>query len=160
MNENRFEGTLFPFFALPSLIELDVSYNLFQSSLSPLTTLKNLTFLYAGRNSLTGVLPSQLDHLSSLIHFDLSHNKLHGSIPSTIKMWTNLTLLHLDFNSLTGTLPTFLGHLAGLSELFVNNNKFSGALPYFHGSDMTMINVSSNWLTGDLCKFKTPSNEK
>lgn len=47
---------------------------------------------------LTGTIPETLGNMNSLVHFDLSHNNIAGSIPPSIANCTNLYALFLKSN--------------------------------------------------------------
>lgn len=64
--------------------------------------------------NLKGSLPLEtLSSLSQLTVFNADHNKLTGSIPSTLSMsnFTALEVLSLANNRLTGPVPALLGDL-------------------------------------------------
>ncbi|KAJ9552254.1 hypothetical protein OSB04_016299 [Centaurea solstitialis] len=81
--------------------------------------LKNLQELYA--NDITGVIPSELGNLTSLVSLDLYMNRLEGVIPDTLGNLKKLRFLRLNNNTLTGIIPASLTAIDSLQVLFVNN---------------------------------------
>uniref|UniRef100_A0A0E0JVR2 Leucine-rich repeat-containing N-terminal plant-type domain-containing protein n=1 Tax=Oryza punctata TaxID=4537 RepID=A0A0E0JVR2_ORYPU len=80
-------------------------------------------------NNLTGVIPTEIGQLKSLLSLILGSNNLHGEISETILDLTNLEILDLSNNHLTGTIPADLNNLNFLSELNVSNNDLQGPVP-------------------------------
>ena len=97
------------------------------TELSHLTSLK---LLYLDGNQFTGTIPSELGLLTALEYLDLGRNQLTGTIPSALGDLTNLKRLYLDGNQLTGSIPSELGKLADLEILKINDNRLTGQLPY------------------------------
>ncbi|KAF8779568.1 hypothetical protein HU200_002490 [Digitaria exilis] len=105
--------------------------------------------LHLSRNNITGILPSQMAHLTSLSTLDLSGNLFSGHVPSAIGKLANLTVLDLRFNKLDGVITVkHFAMLAKLKELYLSANSLK-------------IRVSSGWIppfsldTADLtyCKI-------
>jgi Leucine-rich repeat (LRR) protein len=69
------------------------------------------------KNSISGVIPFNLEYLKELVVLDLSFNKLTGTIPSSER--SNLVILQLYMNRLSGELPTQIGNLKHLETLAV-----------------------------------------
>ena len=97
------------------------------AELSHLTSLKRL---YLSNNQFTGTIPAELGLLTELERLNLSRNKLTGTIPSALGNLTNLKRLYLDDNLLTGSIPPELGKLVDLESLEINDNRLTGQLPY------------------------------
>ncbi|CAB9508320.1 leucine Rich Repeat [Seminavis robusta] len=87
-----------------------------------------LTLLVLNRNTLTGMIPSELG-LLSLKSLILRSNTLTGSIPQEVFNQTALQRLYLGQNDLTGTLPSEVGLLTNLKYLNLNYAQISGTLP-------------------------------
>lgn len=96
-----------------------------------LTNLKEVILTY---NQLEGEIPDCLGHsingnLSSLEHFDVSSNKLTGSIPPNIGNLTNLIHLAFSSNKLTGEIPLSIGSLVNMKNFGIGNNFIDGVIP-------------------------------
>lgn len=99
-------------------------------SKSPLPSLK---YLDLSANQLVGKLPEWLSKLENLVKINLYNNSIHGPIPASFGESTkNLTELVLGQNKLNGTLPETIGHLSELSMLDVSSNHLSGTLNGTH----------------------------
>ncbi|KAL5098362.1 hypothetical protein RYX36_002689 [Vicia faba] len=59
-------------------------------------------------NKLHGILPSSIGNLTYLTYLDLHDNAIEGGIPSSIGQLCNLNIIDLSRNKMTGTLPEFL----------------------------------------------------
>ncbi|XVE84021.1 hypothetical protein DITRI_Ditri16bG0135300 [Diplodiscus trichospermus] len=88
-------------------------------------------------NNLTGKLPMDLGHLSSLRALNLSHNQLMGRIPISFLNITEIESLDLSFNSLSGEIPSELINLHFLAVFNVTHNNLSGRIPFFGGQFWT-----------------------
>jgi hypothetical protein len=83
-------------------------------------------------NNLYGTIPPSLfTAMRNLTAFDLSHNELSGSVPTTIGLLRNVDEVLLDHNLLRGHAPTELGLLGrrSTSKLSLAVNLISGQLP-------------------------------
>ena len=92
--------------------------------------LTSLKLLYLSTNQFTGTIPSELGLLTELERLYLGRNQLTGAIPSALGNLTNLKRLYLDDNLLTGSIPPELGKLVDLESLEINDNRLTGQLPY------------------------------
>lgn len=75
--------------------------------------------------SLTGSIPSQFGHLSSLQILDLSYNRLSGAIPSSIFSIYSLKYLDLSDNQLSGPFPSFIYNMSSVIGVDLSNNRLS-----------------------------------
>ena len=103
-------------------------------------------------NNLTDTLISTVNNLTALVKFDVSHNKITGSLP----YFSTATLLILDvsFNQLSGPLNYYA--TPNLQVMHINNNQFSGninSLNYY--ANMLVLNASNNGFTGSLPYFQS-----
>ncbi|XP_031385998.1 probable leucine-rich repeat receptor-like serine/threonine-protein kinase At3g14840 [Punica granatum] len=104
------------------------------------------------RQSLAGILPSELTRLPYLQQIDLSRNYLSGTIPSEWGSMANLVNISLLGNRLTGPIPRELGNISTLESLVVEANQLSGNLHTELGrlSRLQRLQLSSNNFTGEL----------
>eukprot|EP00850_Spirogloea_muscicola_P022508 SM000299S10832 [mRNA] locus=s299:118263:119724:+ [translate_table: standard] len=107
-----------------------------------LLQLKDLGFLHASHNRLTGALPN-LSTLSRLAELDLSSNFFQGPIPASLASLPALRYLDLRYNLLTGGIPPALC-AAQLDVLAVNQNSLGAALPANLGSSPVSLAVLGN----------------
>ena len=90
----------------------------------------NLTELYAGNNNIADDFPNELLKLTQLRRLDISFNILEGQLPNNIgSSWKNLELLVLHHNKLSGSLPSSLGEMSSLHYLELQSNGFSVSNP-------------------------------
>ncbi|KAF8652948.1 hypothetical protein HU200_062378 [Digitaria exilis] len=137
--------------ALPKIIEMD---NLpLQPWLIPNTIAKctALQIFSASNTSIIGALPAELANLKSLTILWLSYNYLRGSLHAWLAELSSLEILGLDNQmsdvKLSGNLDV-LGSLKSLKELWIQSNLFSGQIPDFNNSQLQVLNLTDNMLTG------------
>ncbi|KAI3842953.1 hypothetical protein MKX03_013440 [Papaver bracteatum] len=102
------------------------------------------------RQSLSGILPSELVQLPYLQGINLNHNYLSGSIP---KAWGSMKLVNISLvgNRLTGPIRKEIGNITTLKELVLDFNQFYGELPQKLGDiGISRMLLSSNNFTGEL----------
>ncbi|KAK4767123.1 hypothetical protein SAY86_014873 [Trapa natans] len=112
-----------------------------------------VTSLFLPGKGLTGYIPSELGHLSSLRRLDLSGNNFSRPLPSRLFNATALVSLDLSNNSLSGPVPDQIRTLKSLSHLDLSSNLFNGSLP--EGlPELTglagMLNLSYNMFSGGV----------
>ncbi|CAJ1978888.1 unnamed protein product [Sphenostylis stenocarpa] len=108
---------------LPFLSNLNLSSNLINSTLAPVSLCRTLLHLDLSQNILVGPINSVVA-LTSVRHLDLSGNNLSGEIPAKIDALRHLETLNLVNNLLTGTIPASLGNLTSLKHLQLAYNPF------------------------------------
>ncbi len=86
-------------------------------------TRTDLLTLDLSNNNLTGALPGEVRHLTSLRSLNLSYNEFTG-VPAEVGQLKDLEYLNLAHNELTG-LPYELGNLSHLRELILTGNNYS-----------------------------------
>ena len=135
----------------------DVSYNSINSSASDL--LKNLPpnieQLILSKNLIHGTLPTSLEHLANLRHFDMSMNGLSGGLPDVSVSYPNLQVLDLseqksgDNTGFIGAIPEGLVNLQFLSALNLAGNELSGSIPPVLGNfvQLKALDISNNKLS-------------
>ncbi|VVB13904.1 unnamed protein product [Arabis nemorensis] len=144
------------------------------------TELKNVEFVDLSCNRFHGGLSLPKDNISSisntLLHLNLSHNALNGGFfkSESISLFKNLEVLDLENNQINGELPPFgsqpnlkilklarnqlfgtvpeelLQSSIPLQELDLSRNGFTGSISEINSTTLTMLNLSSNGLSGDL----------
>lgn len=68
--------------------------------------------------------------LDFFISIDLSDNKFHGEIPSTIWDLQSLVMLNLSINNFIGFISSSFRNLKQLESLDLSSNKLSGKIPH------------------------------
>nr|ACK44523.1 AT5G10020-like protein [Arabidopsis arenosa] len=144
------------------------------------TELKNVEFVDLSCNRFHGGLSLPMENISSisntLRHLNLSHNALNGKFFSaeSIVSFKNLEIVDLENNQINGELPHFgsqpslrilklarnqlfglvpeelLQSSIPLLELDLSRNGFTGSIIEINSTTLTMLNLSSNGLSGDL----------
>ena len=134
------------FINFTSLTYLDISYNLFNSSIPLwLSNLTGLSNLYIGSNSLQGSIPNVFANLVSLRELDLSYNfYIEGQLPVGLGHLTNLSSLDLSGNNITGKIPISFGKLCNLQTLDLGFKGISGEITDFVDGLLQCSN--SKWL--------------
>jgi hypothetical protein len=77
---------------------------------------------------LTGTVPSELNLLTDLKHFEIADNALVGVLPE-VPALIFLTTLWFQLNKLSGTIHTTFGLLTSLAFLSFRSNNLVGTLP-------------------------------
>lgn len=112
-----------------------------------------LVHLDMSHNKLTGTLSANIAKCSNLQVIQLSHNKMHGTIPRSLETIVDLSVLDLSYNKFTSTIPKQLWSLTSLNKLYLNDNKFVGALPntlLIKATSLQELKVQHNMLQGTL----------
>ena len=132
---NHISGSLPAEFGNIKNIEvLNMAWNKLEDTLVELGNLNSngyaeLTEFNFAHNQLEGTVPSELGQLSALRMFDVSFNKLSGSIPDNYTDWLQLQVMYLQGNSFQGTLPQEIGKLSDVRYLNASSNQISGTVP-------------------------------
>ncbi|CAI5505048.1 unnamed protein product, partial [Closterium sp. Naga37s-1] len=176
LDHNAFSGPISPHLAIPSLVELKLSDNLFTGGISnTFTRLTGMTTLDVGSNSLSsglhvvaqmtglsqillrtnnfsGVLPASLTAIKELSALFINDNHFTGTFSSAILHHKSLQFLDMSNNSFTGTIPGELTNLVNLQGINLNDNNFHGAIPsgLFQLSMIYSLEVANNFLSGGL----------
>ncbi|KAF8377990.1 hypothetical protein HHK36_029323 [Tetracentron sinense] len=149
-----------PFVNFSSLLVLDLSHNLFQSSM-PLWLFNissSLANLHLSNNYLSGSIPDAFADMTSLQELDLSYNdEMGGEIPRTLGTLCNLKRLDLSKNRITGEITKFVNSLSGctnssLEMLDLGINQLSGYLPdsIGHLKKLRFLRLNRNSFWGSI----------
>ncbi|CAI9113060.1 OLC1v1013588C1 [Oldenlandia corymbosa var. corymbosa] len=96
-----------------------------------LQTQQNVSLLILRNASISGPVPEWFGTtFSSVTDLDLSMNKMHGVLPSSMKNLRSLADVNLSENKLTGAITEWIGEeLSQLQRLRLQSNSFYGVLP-------------------------------
>jgi Leucine-rich repeat (LRR) protein len=175
---NFFQSIPETLYNIPSLRELDLSYNFMSGTISNnIVNLYNLLSINLNYNFFDSTIPSGMANLTQLTTIDFSYNPgIHGTFPSFLVQLKNLTNLFLNsmdlsgtlpenwnevtnlrffflgFNSLYGTLPESMGNLTRLESFVFDNNLFSKSIPASFSRLHRMVSFyfEANSFTGEL----------
>ncbi|KAL8100622.1 hypothetical protein AgCh_032762 [Apium graveolens] len=160
---------------IPSLLSIDLSYNHLNLGTVPeWIRSRELSDVHLAGCNLIGTLPvfakpnslNSVDlsdnhftngisdffsKMSSLQKAKLSNNQLKSDL-STITLPTGLASLDLHSNQLFGSLSGILNRTSNFMQAMdLSNNYISGSIPEFsEGSSLTLLNVGSNKITGQI----------
>ncbi|CAN7113956.1 unnamed protein product [Brassica rapa subsp. narinosa] len=179
LSANKFSGG-FPggFGNLQQLRSLDLHGNDVYGDVTEIfAELKNVEFVDLSSNRFHGGLSLTVSSISNTLrHLNLSHNELNGGFFSgdSIGLFKNLEVLDLENNEINGELPRFgsqpnlkilrlarnqlFGAVPGellqssipLQELDLSRNGFTGSISEINSTTLTLLNLSSNGLSGEL----------
>ncbi|XVF73999.1 hypothetical protein PTKIN_Ptkin13bG0026700 [Pterospermum kingtungense] len=112
------------------VMEISLANKSLSGEISPsISMLESLTTLYLPQNLISGTLPAQLNHCSSLRVFNLSWNEMVGTIPDLSGL-ERLESLDLSFNFFSGKFPSWVGNLTWLVYLGLASNHYDeGVIP-------------------------------
>ncbi|XP_057545967.1 probable LRR receptor-like serine/threonine-protein kinase At4g37250 [Amaranthus tricolor] len=85
-----------------------------------------------------------------VISLTLPNNQLLGSIPSDLGLIETLLHLDLSYNFFNGSLPVTLFNASNLQVLSVSSNEISGDIPVFSHSSLSFLNLSDNAFVGPI----------
>ncbi|XP_021600121.1 leucine-rich repeat receptor-like tyrosine-protein kinase PXC3 [Manihot esculenta] len=134
---------------IPTLVRFAANQNGFVGRIPPGIT-RHLRFFDVSYNKLRGSIPSDLLSQSNLQTVDLSYNLLNGSIPENIS--TSLIRLRLGSNSLNGFVPSSFTSDHKLIYLELDNNSLTGLIPVQLGycQSLALLNLAQNNLESQL----------
>ncbi|KAG4380711.1 hypothetical protein GLYMA_15G001500v4 [Glycine max] len=150
---NKFTGNIPPNLCFGKKLNiLNLGINQLQGSIPPdvgrCTTLRRLILQ---QNNFTGPLPDFKSN-PNLEHMDISSNKIHGEIPSSLRNCRHITHLILSMNKFNGPIPSELGNIVNLQTLNLAHNNLEGPLPsqLSKCTKMDRFDVGFNFLNGSL----------
>ncbi|XP_078171273.1 uncharacterized protein LOC144565373 [Carex rostrata] len=90
--------------------------------------------------------------LPSIKIFNLSNNKLNGTIPPSIYLLSKLTYINLSDNDLSGFIPSNIGNLTNIKSLCLLRNNLFGPIPPEIGKlrHLRNLDLSENFLSGEI----------
>ena len=143
---------------LTALQTLNLRRNILMGTLPvEIAAMPSLEWLDLEGNQLKGRFPSSpakgFPSATKLVHLDLSHNQLYGTIPADFgKRNTALEYLDLQRNKLSGFLPYGLEDLSNLHTLSLSRNQLSGTLPNYiaYMDNLRFLYLDQNSLVGTL----------
>ncbi|PON98095.1 LRR domain containing protein, partial [Trema orientale] len=149
MSFNLLSNTL-PYFPLIYAFEVDLSFNQFHGSIPP--SLSNASNVYLSNNNFTdcvSILREAKTGLTSI--FDLSNNKLSGSLPNCWGNFQFLVVLNLENNNLSGDIPSSICSRY-VQTLQLRSNSFSGKLPSSlkNCTELRVLDLGKNTLKGPI----------
>lgn len=155
LDSNSLEGTIpATLNGLVNLKRLELQSNKLVGGFPELGSLKNLYFLDASNNAISGELPSYFP--TSLVQISLRNNSLGGNLPESIRNLVYLQVMDLSHNQLSGPVPSTIFNHPSLQQLTLSFNQFSSILaPYSLGtrSELIALDISNNELRGLLPSF-------
>lgn len=135
---------------LTDLIEYDCSYTLYIGEIpgEAFHDLTNLNYLVMGGNAYNASIPVELARLPNLEYMYADNCFLEGTLDWVTEM-PKIFELWLDINpGLVGTIPQTLG--ASLQSISWTECSLTGALPVSVSSDMQLMWLYRNFLTGTI----------
>lgn len=111
---------------------------------------RDILFLKASRNNLSGPIPPIICDARSLEVLDLSYNNLSGLIPPCLMEDLNsLSVLNLKANQLHGELPRNINHNCSLEELDFSDNRIDGQVPrsLISCQDLQVVDIGNNQIS-------------
>lgn len=109
---------------------------------------------------LQGKIPaSYISHFTNLIHLDVSHNKLTGSIPDKLWRMPHLEYLHTLNNNLSGFLSNEISNLSQLRSLMASTNSLTGTIPDLSSlTNLEKLIIGSNAMEGSFPDVSSSTN--
>ncbi|VAH52198.1 unnamed protein product [Triticum turgidum subsp. durum] len=160
LSSNSFVGEIPTFGKLLNLMNMNLGYNMLESSESQrweslygLTNCSNLYALTLDSNQLQGAIPDLVGRLSTkLRRLHMGGNNLSGIVPLSLANLSSIIDLDLSNNNLTGTVEGWLGSLKNLQSLDLHGNNFIGSIPPSFGnlSELTILSLAQNEFKGHI----------
>ncbi|KAI3455924.1 hypothetical protein Pfo_012587 [Paulownia fortunei] len=144
------DADLSVFSNLTMLVKLSISNNSISGKLSDnLGDFKSLEYLDISDNLFFSSLPSEIGKLS-VKNLSLAGNNFSGSIPDTISELASIRSLDMSRNSLSGPLPSSLTRLGGLVYLNLSLNSFTKSIPkgFELMTQLDVLDLHGNMLDG------------
>ncbi|CAI5503747.1 unnamed protein product, partial [Closterium sp. Naga37s-1] len=156
LSYNLFTGAIpNTFTRLTGITSLDISTNNLSSGLEVVTQMSSLHNLFINTNNFSGVLPASLTAISGISVMNIGGNHFTGTFPEFIMFQESLVFLNLNNNNFHGTIPSGLLQLPYLYSLQASNNFLSGNLPGALSISpfLLTLNLGGNEFNGSLPEF-------
>ncbi|CAN0903808.1 Receptor-like protein 12 [Linum grandiflorum] len=139
---------------LTQLEYMDLSFNNFTGILASLDLFKNLMHVDISHNQLAGSIPTQSESFEKLVYADLSHDSLNETIPPSLFASPYLDHIDLSFNELRGMAPHFpnVASSSALEFLDLSYNHLQGPIPpsFFKFPRLQVLYLHSNKFNGSV----------
>jgi hypothetical protein len=114
-----------------------------------------VTDVFVPAKGLRGTISPSLSNLTRLLHLNLSHNSLQGSLPMELVLSSSIVILDVSYNRLSGTLQERQSTNYGLplQVLNISSNFFTGPLPSTAleaMENLVALNASNNSFAGPM----------
>jgi len=137
---------------LTSLTDISIAQNSIHGSIpSDIAGLSNLVSINLSSNQITGSIP--LFSSTALKHISLNDNQLFGSIPNEIGVrHEKMILFDVSNNKLSGTIPDTFSNMYDLEKLSLSSNKFTGSIPASVGATRVLhsLYLDHNYIMGTV----------
>ncbi|MCL7041774.1 hypothetical protein MKW94_029933 [Papaver nudicaule] len=155
LDNNRLQGAIPESFnGLTSLKRLELQGNKISGEFPELSALKNLTFLDASDNGISGKFPTNFP--PSVMTISMRNNYIQGNLPDNILNLEFLQVMDLSHNLLSGPVISALFTHPSLQQLTLSHNKFTYLqVPRDLGtqSELIALDLSNNEIEGLLPAF-------
>jgi len=115
--------------------------------------MSNLEYFLLSHNLLHGPIPTEFTSLSVLQEFRIANTGVGGELYTGFgEGWPKIHRLELGGNNFRGTIMTEFGLMTSLSWFALNNNDFTGAIPTELGNlvNMTRLSLQDTLIEGNL----------
>lgn len=89
---------------------------------------ESLSKFYAGYNSLTGFIPSDIASFPKLTIFSIRWQNIGGTVPLQMAFMNKLERMNIEGNSIGGNFPDGIAKIRNMKDLSIHANRFSGSL--------------------------------
>ncbi|KAK9129739.1 hypothetical protein Sjap_010226 [Stephania japonica] len=155
LDNNRLSGSIpLSFKGLLSLNRLEIQGNQLSGEVPDLGPLKNLKFLDASNNAISGQFSETLP--KSLVSISMRNNHIQGNLPEIFKNMASLQVLDLSHNGISGPISSALFDHPSMQQLTISYNKFTSIqIPRNNGanSELIAVDLSNNEIQGSLPIF-------
>lgn len=130
---------------------INIEHNTFEGELpTGFGNLTNFIFLLASDSGLSGRIPGELGSCKSLQVLDLSFNSLSGPLPDGLAELESILYIMRNSNELSGTILLWMSNWGQAVSISLAQNLFTGSLPPLDFKRVSLLDVSSNMLSGEL----------
>jgi Leucine-rich repeat (LRR) protein len=89
---------------------------------------ESLSKFYAGYNSLTGFIPSDIAYFPKLTLFYIRWQNIGGTVPLQMAFMNKLEHMNIEGNSISGNFPADIAKMTNMVDLSIHANRFKGSL--------------------------------